>query len=167
LAAGGGRRGAMGRYLTLTGNAVCFLFRSLSLWCRLASTLASSACCFLSSLRWLSVKYTRVHHGITHVSRNAETSGDIRLVKKKRGGGAGWEDGGWGRRKELGWQYFHDSTETFKVRIRYALPTVSPKKFHCIILCDYADFTRHALRKRTFNWDNGCSMLAISRNTKP
>ena len=65
--------------LTLTGSAVCFLFRSLSLWCGLTSAAAatatvaaeaalalaaraSSACCFLSSLRWLSVSkpYTMV-----------------------------------------------------------------------------------------------------------
>lgn len=48
-----------GASFTLTGSAVSFLFRSLSFW----SLRGSSACCFLSSLRWLSeiFEYVALH----------------------------------------------------------------------------------------------------------
>lgn len=52
-----------GAGLTLTGSAVNFLFRSLSLCCRFDSRQVSSTrCCFLSSLRWLSEIYTDIYY---------------------------------------------------------------------------------------------------------
>lgn len=52
-----------GAGLTLTGSAVNFLFRSLSLCCRFDSRRTSSTrCCFLSSLRWLSEIYTDMYY---------------------------------------------------------------------------------------------------------
>lgn len=53
--------GTKGARLTLTGSAVNFLFRSLSLWYKFDSSRVSSACCFLSSLRWLSEIYGQAY----------------------------------------------------------------------------------------------------------